>query len=380
MLLSEAIKRAFKDKLSLKNEIARDFELQGLAPLESANECEACYIRDSKLSHELESKLQHCKAGAIFIQDSLYKALQDSISKETKDSIQSLSQDSLAKETKDSISNNTKESLAPNTQNLDSKNTHKNTQFLIVDNPHLAFALLSQLFRKSDFKEYPKTESNIDETANIASNVVFGKNVKVGKGTHIMPNVVIGDNVEIGENCVIYPNVVIYRDSRVGDRVLIHAGSVIGADGFGYAQTAKGEHEKIEHNGICVIEDDVEIHANNVIDRAVFGQTRVKRGSKVGHSCVIAHNSVVGEHSLLIAQVGLAGSTTMGRNVVLGGQVGTGGHVHIGDFTQVAGRGAVSKNLPPNTKWGGHPIMPLDSWMKFYVNLRRLLKEREDSK
>lgn len=344
MLLSEAIKRAFKDKLSLKNEIINDFEMQGLAPLESASSKEVCYIRDSKLNKVLESKLKDCKAGAIFIQDSLYKNLQDS----------------LANNTKYSISNN--------------------TQFLIVDNPHLAFALLSQLYRKRDFTEVPRTESSIDKSAQIASNVVFGKNVKVGKHTHIMPNVVIGDNVEIGDNCVIYPNVVIYRDSRVGNRVLIHAGSVIGADGFGYAQTALGEHEKIEHNGICVIEDDVEIHANNVIDRAVFGQTRVKKGSKIGHSCVVAHNSVVGEHSLLIAQVGLAGSTTMGRNVVLGGQVGTGGHVHIGDFTQVAGRGAVSKNLPPNSKWGGHPIMPLDEWMKFYVKLRRLLKEREDSK
>ena len=167
----------------------------------------------------------------------------------------------------------------------------------------------------------------------------------------------------------------IYRESVIGDRVLIHANSVIGSDGFGYAQNALGEHTKIEHNGRTIIEDDVEIGANNVIDRAVFGETRVKKGSKVGHSCVIAHNSIVGEHSLLVAQVGLAGSTTTGRNVVLGGQVGTGGHVHIGDFVQVAGRGAVSKNLPPKSKWGGHPIMQLDEWMKFYVSLRRMLKE-----
>ena len=95
---------------------------------------------------------------------------------------------------------------------------------------------------------------------------------------------------------------------------------------------------------------------------------------------MIAHNSVVGENSLLVAQVGLAGSTTMGRNVVLGGQVGIGGHVHVGDFVQVGSRGVVTKSLPPKTKWSGHPIMPLNDWLKFHVSLRRILKEKNDLK
>ena len=325
MTLTNAINIAFKDKIKLENDIVNDFELHGLAPLESASKNQLSYINDDKYAKDLESS----NAGAVLIKSHLKEKIPLHI------------------------------------------------QPLIVSNPHLAFALLSQIFVKGDFVEAPKTESSIDTTAQIAQNVVLGKNVKIGSNTKIMPNVVIADNVKIGSNCKIYPNVVIYRESEIGDNVLIHAGSVIGSDGFGYAQTAQGAHEKIEHNGKAVIEDDVEIGANNVIDRAVFGETRVKKGSKIGHSCVIAHNSVVGENSLLIAQVGLAGSTTMGRNVVLGGQVGTGGHVHIGDFTQVAGRGAVSKNLPPNSKWGGHPIMELDEWMKFYVNLRRLLKNRE---
>ncbi len=193
-----------------------------------------------------------------------------------------------------------------------------------------------------------------------------------------MPNVVIGDNVSIGEHCKIYPNVVIYRDSIIGNRVNIHAGSIIGCDGFGYAHTAEGKHIKIEHNGRVVIEDDVEIGANNTIDRAVFGQTLIKQGAKIDNLVQIGHNCVVGEHTLLVSQVGLAGSTTTGRNVIMGGQAGTGGHIHIGDFVQVAGRGAVGKNLPPHTKWGGHPLMELNEWMKFYVSLRRLIKK--DSK
>ena len=122
----------------------------------------------------------------------------------------------------------------------------------------------------------------------------------------------------------------------------------------------------------------MEIGANNTIDRAVFGETIIKKGAKIDNLVQIGHNCVVGEHSILVSQVGLAGSTTTGRNVIMGGQAGTGGHIHIGDFVQVAGRGAVGKNLPPHTKWGGHPLMELSEWMKFYVSLRRLIKK--DSK
>lgn len=328
MKLSEAINKAFGKNIVLHNGITNDFKLEGLAPLESATQYQVSYIEHDQYIKGLKDS----KAGAVLIRETI------------KDKVPS------------------------------------HIQPLIVHNPHLAFALLSQLFAKGDFIAKPYTDSNIDPTASIGANVSLGQNVSIGAHTVIMPGVVIADNVCIGSYCKIYPNVVIYRESVIGDRVLIHAGSVIGSDGFGYAQNALGEHAKIEHNGRTIIEDDVEIGANNVVDRAVFGETRIKKGSKVGHSCVIAHNSIVGEHSLLVAQVGLAGSTTTGRNVVLGGQVGTGGHVHIGDFVQVAGRGAVSKNLPPKSKWGGHPIMPLDDWLKFYVSLRRMLKERDENK
>lgn len=328
MLLSEAIDKAFGKSIQLKTPIQKDFQLIGLAPLESATPQHVSYINQSRYVKELHNS----QAGAVLIREVLHDKIPHHI------------------------------------------------QPLVVDNPHLAFALLSQLFTKGDFRSHDYNDSYIHETANISTNVSIGRNVSIGAHTIIMPNVVIADNVIIGDYCKIYPNVVIYRESEIGNHVFIHAGSIIGSDGFGYAQTADGQHVKIEHSGKTIIEDKVEIGANTVIDRAVFGETRIKQGSKIGHSCVIAHNSIVGEHSLLIAQVGLAGSTTMGRNVVLGGQVGTGGHLHIGDFTQVAGRGAVSKNLPPKSKWGGHPIMELDEWMKFYVKLRRLLKNEENKK
>ena len=320
---------AIKDKLQIQNEITNDFVIRSLAPLEHAESSDVSYIDQERYL----SKLQDSKAGAVLIRK----------------------------------------------ENLDSIPSH--IQPLIVENPHLAFAILSSYFTKSEFSDartnYALNSGTIDKSAIIMPNVFIGKNVQIGANSLIMPGVIISDDVQIGANCKIYPNVVIYRQSIIGNNVNIHAGSVIGSDGFGYAHTKLGEHIKIEHNGITQIEDNVEIGANVTIDRAVFGKTLIKNGAKIDNLVQIGHNCVIGEHSLLVSQVGLAGSTTTGRNVVFGGQAGTGGHIHIGDFTQIAGRGAVGKNLPPNTKWGGHPLMQLDEWMKFFVSLRRIVKKSE---
>ncbi|ANV97864.1 UDP-3-O-(3-hydroxymyristoyl)glucosamine N-acyltransferase [Helicobacter enhydrae] len=252
----------------------------------------------------------------------------------------------------------------------------KGMQGIVVKNPHLAFAYLTSFFAKELFANQG-AEAVLGEGAQVMPNAYVGKNVKIGAGSVVMAGAVVGDRVEIGKGCQIFPNAVIYADTLIGDYVSIHAGSVIGSDGFGYAHTEDGKHIKIFHNGKVVIEDEVEIGANCTIDRAVFGETRIKKGSKIDNLVQIGHNCIIGENSILVSQVGLAGSTTTGRNVVMGGQAGTGGHIHIGDFVQIAGRGAVGKNLPPNTKWGGHPLMPLDEWMKFYVGLKKILKNQQ---
>ncbi|WP_395002441.1 UDP-3-O-(3-hydroxymyristoyl)glucosamine N-acyltransferase [uncultured Helicobacter sp.] len=307
-----------------------DFTLSGIAPLESASPTHISYIDQDKYI----TKLADSKAGAVLVREGFVQKFQNS---------------------------------APQTM-----------QILEVPNPHLAFAYLSSCFAKPEFANPMHNYAHTYEpSVKIAPNVFIGANVRIGARSEILPGVVISDNVEIGEDCVVFPNVVIYRDTRIGDRVRIHAGSVIGSDGFGYAHTASGEHIKIEHNGRVVLENDVEIGANNTIDRAVFGETIIREGAKIDNLVQIGHNCEVGAHSLLVSQVGLAGSTTTGRNVVMGGQAGTGGHIHIGDFVQVAGRGAVGKTLPPNTKWGGHPLMELDEWMKFYVSLRRFVKSHK---
>lgn len=308
------------EKLNIDSGGIKDFDVLSLMPPQYATKNDISYINNDKYL----PSIAECKAGAIFV-DIKHK----------------------------------------------DKNLGKNVIF--IENPYLAFANLTHFFQSKQIKNIESCKKEYRDTI-IYSGAFIGENVQIGKNCIIMPNAVICDNVKIGDNVTIYPNVTIYKDCIIGNNVNIHAGSVIGSDGFGYAHTSSGEHIKIEHLGNVIIEDDVEIGANTTIDRAVLNSTIIKKGAKIDNLVQIGHNCVIGEYTILVSQVGFAGSTTTGRNVVCGGQVGTGGHVHIGDFVQVAGRGAVSKNLPPNTKWGGHPIMELKTWQKLQIKIRNLLK------
>lgn len=243
----------------------------------------------------------------------------------------------------------------------------------VTPNPYLAMAYLTQKFAKPLFSLNvpPKIASNVQ----IASNVTIGNGSEIGENSILCAGVVIGENVKIGQNCVIFPNVCIYNDCSLGDRVRIHANSVIGSDGFGYAHTQKGEHIKIYHNGRVVIENEVEIGSNTSVDRAVFGETRIKKGAKIDNLVQIGHNCLIGEYSIIVSQAGISGSTTTGRNVVLGGQCGSAGHLHIGEFTQIGARGAISKSVPPFGKYSGHPLLPLNDWLRLQALFKKMLKK-----
>ncbi|MDY3113126.1 MAG: UDP-3-O-(3-hydroxymyristoyl)glucosamine N-acyltransferase [Helicobacter sp.] len=248
----------------------------------------------------------------------------------------------------------------------------QNAVGVVCENPYLAMAYLSEIFAKP---LYPAAiPPCVAKSAKVAKTAVIGNGSSVGDDCVIMDNVVIGENVKIGEGCVIYPNVCIYNDCIIGDRVRIHANSVIGSDGFGYAHTNAGEHIKIYHNGIAELESDVEVGSNTCIDRAVFGKTIIKKGVKIDNLVQIAHNCNIGEFSIIVSQAGLAGSTSTGRNVVLGGQSGSAGHLHIGDFTQVGAKGAISKSLPANGKFSGHPLLPINEWLKLQAKLKKMIK------
>jgi UDP-3-O-[3-hydroxymyristoyl] glucosamine N-acyltransferase len=188
----------------------------------------------------------------------------------------------------------------------------------------------------------------------------------------LYPGVVVGKGCHIGSHTVLHPNVTLYRETRLGSHVTLHAGVVIGADGFGYVLDEKGEHYKINQTGRVVIEDHVEIGANSCVDRATLGITLIKRGTKIDNLVQIAHNCVVGEHSILVAQVGLAGTCTLGHHVVLAGQVGVADHITLGDQVTVAAQGGVVRNIEANSVCGGTPAVALGEWKKYVTVLPKL--------
>jgi UDP-3-O-[3-hydroxymyristoyl] glucosamine N-acyltransferase len=246
---------------------------------------------------------------------------------------------------------------------------------LVTDEAYLKLALASKFFaHKIETKGgHPTMGKNCD----IDKRVRFGKDVTLGDNVTIMAGAYVGDSVTIGSNTLIYPNVTLYHHSHIGADCIIHSGTVIGSDGYGFAHTKMGEHIKIYQNGNAVIEDDVEIGANCVVDRAVFGTTYIRKGTKLDNLIQIAHNCDVGEYSLMASQVGLAGSTTTGRNIVMGGQSASAGHLHIGDFTTVAGKGGVTKSLSGGKTYAGFPAIEHRRWLKMQAKIASLLKRKK---
>lgn len=247
----------------------------------------------------------------------------------------------------------------------------KSSIVLVCENPHLSFAILSKYFAKEYFNF--DLNANIDKEAQIGANVQIGSNSIIEKGVVIYPNVTIGQNVHVKKNSIIYPNVVIYGYSEIGSNCILQAGSIIGSDGFGYAHNKLGEHVKIYHNGNVILEDNVEVGANTTIDRAVFGSTIIKNGTKIDNLVQIGHNCEIGEHCIIVSQSGLSGSTKLGRNVIMGGQSATSGHLSIGDFAVIAARGGVTKTLEGKKTYGGFPLMFQRDWLKKQAIIKKII-------
>ncbi len=255
---------------------------------------------------------------------------------------------------------------------------NKDMNLLLVKNPRVAFAQIIDIFIPP---RHPGV--GVDPKASVASDVSFGKDVFIGPCAVIDQKVRMGDRVQIHAGCVIgsdvalgddvtvYPNVTIGDRCLIGSRVLIHAGTVIGSDGYGFAPDGE-TYIKIPQTGIVQIDDDVEIGANNTIDRATFGKTWIKSGVKTDNLVHIAHNVVVGEHSVLVAQVGIAGSTRLGRHAVLAGKAGVAGHLNIGDNVTIGPRAGVTKSLKNNQIVSGSPELPHRLWLKVSRIIPRL--------
>jgi UDP-3-O-[3-hydroxymyristoyl] glucosamine N-acyltransferase len=200
-------------------------------------------------------------------------------------------------------------------------------------------------------------EASVDAGAAVGPLAVIESGARIGPGVRVGALVYVGPRVEVGEGSILEAHVTLLTGVRLGRRVLVHAGAVLGADGFGFAFDG-ARHRKIPQTGGVVIEDDVEIGANTTIDRATFGDTVVRRGSKIDNLVQIGHNVEVGENSILVAQVGVSGSSRLGRGVVLAGQVGVADHVTIGDGALLAAQSGVPSDLDGGAQYFGTPARP----------------------
>ena len=249
-----------------------------------------------------------------------------------------------------------------------------------VGNPMKAFEQVVAKFAppRPTFKPGVHEKAVVDSSVKLGQRVsiqpcaVIEPGVEIGNDTFIGAGTYVGHETVLGSNCLIYPGVTIRERTKIGARVIIHSGAVIGADGFGFEPTETG-YEKIPQLGIVQIDDDVEIGANVAIDRARFGRTWIQKGVKIDNLVHIAHNVIVGENTVMAAQVGIAGSTRIGKRVVMGGQVGVVGHIEIGDDTIMGAKTGVSKNIAGGT-WWGVPAAPLAREKEQVVWVRNLGK------
>ena len=214
-------------------------------------------------------------------------------------------------------------------------------------------------------------DARVDPGAAVGPLCVIESRAVIAAGVRLHALVHVGPGVEIGEGTVVYPHVSLREGVRVGRRVVIHAGAVLGADGFGFAFDGVG-HRKIPQVGGVLIEDDVEIGANTAIDRATFGDTIIRRGTKIDNLVQVGHNVEIGEHSLLVAQVGIAGSSRLGKGVVLAGQVGVADHLTIGDGVIAGAQTGIAFSLPAGDKVLGTPARPMLQAKRIMVAEARL--------
>jgi UDP-3-O-[3-hydroxymyristoyl] glucosamine N-acyltransferase len=253
------------------------------------------------------------------------------------------------------------------------------------DDPYLTFAHALRLFETSaapprgiDTLAVVAVDASIGPDASVGPFVVIGAGASIGTRAVIYPHVVVGPGARLGDDCVLHAGVSVREGVVIGHRVTILDGAVIGSDGFGFARQPDGTHLKIPQHAGVVIEDDVEIGANTTIDRPAVGETRIQAGTKIDNLVQIAHGVRIGRHSLVAAQVGIAGSTIVEDDVMLGGQVGITGHVRIGKGAKASAKTGITGNVEPGVLVSGYPSLPNLEWRRSQVLVRHLpeLKKR----
>ncbi|PKN72525.1 MAG: UDP-3-O-(3-hydroxymyristoyl)glucosamine N-acyltransferase [Candidatus Cloacimonetes bacterium HGW-Cloacimonetes-3] len=251
---------------------------------------------------------------------------------------------------------------------------------LIVEKPYFALMVLITYWQKLEsinrsYIIHPSavvaSDIRYEGEVSIAPHAVIGEGCVLGKGVVISAGCSIGKNVSIGAGTMLYAGVIIYEDCIVGKNCILHSGCVIGADGFGF-MLMEGTQQKIPQVGNVEIGDYVEIGANTCIDRATLGTTKIGKGTKIDNLVQIGHNCIIGEHSILCSQVGLAGSTIVGDYVYLAGQVGAAGHITIGTRAMVGAQSGIVGNVAENARFFGSPAMEAGEMKRIFVAQKHL--------
>lgn len=256
---------------------------------------------------------------------------------------------------------------------------------ILVEDAYRSLALLMSLVEQSKVKKvgisslaFISSTAIIGENAYIAPFVYIGEYVTIGANVRLHANCSIEDNAKLGENVTLYSGVKIYNDCEVGNNCIFHSGSVIGSDGFGFAPTEDGTYKKIPQMGNVIVEDNVEIGANSIVDRATFGSTIIRKGVKIDNLVQIAHNVEIGENTVIAAQTGISGSTKLGKSCILAGQVGIAGHLRIADGTIFGAQAGVPNSVKlPNQTLQGTPAISIMNFHKSAIvhkNLPELQK------
>jgi len=213
----------------------------------------------------------------------------------------------------------------------------------------------------------------IDPSATIHPHAVLAAEVAIGPRTEVFPGAYLGEGASVGADCLIHPNVTVGWGCRIGNRVIVHSGTVLGSDGYGYLQH-EGRNIKIPHLGNVVLEDDVEIGAGNTIDRGTYVSTIIRQGVKTDNLVHIAHNVEVGEHSLLLGQVGIAGSSKLGRHVIMSGQSGVSDHLRVGDGVIIGPKSLMTRSTDEKGAYYGYPARPQRDWQRSIAHFNGLDK------
>lgn len=250
---------------------------------------------------------------------------------------------------------------------------------LVVQDPYLAYATLSRLFDwrrplqpRVDATAVIASSASVDSSAEISAHVVIGEHAHIAAGVFIGANSVIGDHCVIGADSRIESGVNIYPDVHLGDRVIVHSGTVIGADGFGFAPYQK-RWVKIYQSGGVRIADDVEIGAGVTIDRGALSPTVIEKGVKLDNQIQIAHNVVIGEDTAIAGCTGIAGSSKIGKRCTIAGMVGITGHLEIADNTHITAMSLVSKSITQAGAYSsGTGLEPHQQWKRNVVRFKQL--------